>query len=105
MFAVEIENLYKSYDGLPVLRGLNLQVPEGIVYGLLGPNGTGKSTPIHLLLGFLKPTSGTLRVFGARDLEIVRGRIGYLPERLRYHLRYSGREYLRCLGRFSDIDR
>ncbi len=104
MFAVEIDNLYKSYDGLPVLRGLNLQVPEGIVYGLLGPNGTGKSTLIHLLLGFLKPTSGTLRVFGARDLEVVRGRIGYLPERLRYHLRYSGREYLRYLGQFSDID-
>jgi ABC-2 type transport system ATP-binding protein len=103
MYAIEIENLHKSYDGLPVLNGLNLRVPQGQVYGLLGPNGAGKSTLIHLLLGFLKPTRGTLRVFGQQDLEQVRGRIGYLPERLRYHLRYSGREYLRYLGQFSDL--
>jgi ABC-2 type transport system ATP-binding protein len=103
MFAIEIDNLYKSYDGLPVLAGLSLEVPEGQVYGLLGPNGAGKSTLIHLLLGFLKPNRGTLRIFGERDIDAVRGRIGYLPERLRYHLRYSGREYLRYLGHFSDI--
>jgi ABC-2 type transport system ATP-binding protein len=103
MHAIEIENLYKSYDGLQVLSGLNLRVQEGQVYGLLGPNGVGKSTLIHLLLGFLKPTRGVLRVFGQQDLEQVRGRIGYLPERLRYHLRYSGREYLRYLGQFSDL--
>jgi len=103
MYAIETENLYKSYDGLPVLSGLNLRVPVGQVYGLLGPNGAGKSTLIHLLLGFLKPNRGVLRVFGEQDLEQARGRIGYLPERLRYHLRYSGREYLRYLGRFSDM--
>jgi ABC-2 type transport system ATP-binding protein len=103
MYAIETENLYKSYADLPVLNGLNLRVPEGQVYGLLGPNGSGKSTLIHLLLGFLKPTKGGLRVFGQQDLEQVRGRIGYLPERLRYHLRYSGREYLRYLGKFSDL--
>src|SRR5215210_3174301 len=103
MYAIETENLYKSYDSLPVLNGLNLRVPEGQVYGLLGPNGSGKSTLIHLLLGFLRPTKGRLRVFEQQDLEQVRGRIGYLPERLRYHLRYSGREYLRYLGRFSDL--
>ncbi len=103
MYAIEIENLYKSYDSLPVLKGLNLRVPQGQVYGLLGPNASGKSTLIHLLLGFLRPTRGTLRVFGQQDLEQVRGRIGYLPERLRYHLRYSGREYLRYLGQFSDL--
>ncbi len=103
MYAIETENLYKSYDTVNVLKGLNLRVPAGQVYGLLGPNGSGKSTLLHLLLGFLKPTKGTLQLFGEHDLERVRGRIGYLPERLRYHLRYSGREYLRYLGRFSDL--
>jgi ABC-2 type transport system ATP-binding protein len=58
---------------------------------------------INLLLGFLKPNKGVLQVFGERDLERVRGRIGFLPERLRYHLRYTGREYLRYLGQFSDL--
>ena len=103
MYAIEIDNLYKSFDGLAVLNGLNLRVPQGQVYGLLGPNGAGKSTLIHLLLGFLKPTRGALRVFGQPDLEQLRGRIGYLPERLRYHLRFSGREYLHYLGQFSDM--
>jgi ABC-2 type transport system ATP-binding protein len=103
MYAIETENLGKSFDGVRVLRGLNLAVPTGQVYGILGPNGTGKSTLIHLLLGFLKPTTGMLRVLGERDLERIHGRIGYLPERLRYHLRYTGREYLRYLGRFNDM--
>jgi ABC-2 type transport system ATP-binding protein len=103
MYAIEAENLYKSFDGVSVLRGLNLRVPEGQVYGVLGPNGSGKSTLIHLLLGFLRPNQGALRVLGERDLESTRGRIGYLPERLRYHLRYTGREYLRYLGSFSDL--
>lgn len=103
MYAIETENLYKSYDGVDVLKGLSLRVPHGQVYGLLGPNGSGKSTLIHLLLGFLKPNAGTLQLFGVPDLERARGRIGYLPERLRYHMRYSGREYLHYLGRFSDL--
>ena len=92
MFAIETENLYKSFDGFAVLRGLDLRVPEGRVYGILGPNGAGKSTLLHLLLGFLKPTKGSLRVLGEQDIESIRGRVGYLPERLRYHLRFTGRE-------------
>ena len=103
MYAIQTNNLYKSYDTISVLKGLDLRVPAGQVYGLLGPNGSGKSTLLHLLLGFLKPTQGTIQLFGERDLELVRGRIGYLPERLRYHVRYSAREYLRYLGQFSDI--
>ncbi len=103
MDAIEIHNLHKSYDGLSVLRGLELRVPAGQVYGLLGPNAAGKSTLIHLLLGFLRPNQGSISILGEHDLERVRGRVGYLPERLRYHLRYTGREYLRYLGRFSDM--
>jgi ABC-2 type transport system ATP-binding protein len=103
MYSIEAENVYKSFDGVGVLRGLTLRVPEGQVYGILGPNGAGKSTLIHLLLGFLRPSRGMLRVLGQRDLERTRGRVGYLPERLRYHLRYTAREYLSYLGRFSNL--
>ncbi|MEN9937964.1 MAG: hypothetical protein RLZZ387_4543, partial [Chloroflexota bacterium] len=55
------------------------------------------------LLGFLRPNGGRVRVLGAADPSRVAGRVGYLPERLRYHLRYTGREYLRYLGQFSDM--
>lgn len=103
MFAIEVEGLSKSYAGFSVLREMGLRVDAGEVYGLLGPNGAGKSTFLHVLLGFLKPDRGLVRVLGADDVDAVRGRIGYLPERLRYHLRYSAREYLRYLGYFSDM--
>ncbi len=104
MYAIEIEQVYKSYGDFPVLEDLNLRVMQGRVYGLLGPNGAGKTTLIHLMLGFLKANRGTINVLGTRNLERVRGRIGYVPERLRYHMRYSAREYLRFLGQFSDMD-
>ncbi len=103
MHIIEVENLSKSYDDLAVLQGLTLRVAKGEVYGLLGPNGSGKSTLLHLLLGFLQPSGGRLRVLGRTNLDKVRGRIGYLPERMRYHLNYSAREYLRFLGQFNDM--
>ncbi|MCG8348788.1 MAG: ABC transporter ATP-binding protein [Chloroflexales bacterium] len=104
MHTIEVDDLHKSYGSFSVLCGLTLSVTAGKVYGLLGPNGSGKSTFIHLLMGFLKPTSGKLCVLGATDPELVSGRIGYVPERLRYHTRYSAREYLHFLGKFSDMD-
>lgn len=103
MTAIETTNLYKSYDGMMVLHGLNMHVPSGVVYGLIGPNGAGKSTLIHLLLGFLKPDQGTVHVLGNLHPARVRHRVGYLPERLRYHLRYTAREYLHYLGQFDDL--
>ncbi len=103
MHIIEVENLSKSYDDLSVLQGLTLRVAKGEVYGLLGPNGSGKSTLLYLLLGFLQPSGGRLRVLGKTNLEKIRGRIGYLPERMRYHLNYSAREYLHFLGQFNDM--
>jgi ABC-2 type transport system ATP-binding protein len=103
MYAIEVDRLHKSYGPVDVLQDLSLRVAEGEVYGLLGSHGSGKSTLIHLLLGFLKPSSGAVRVLGYHDLDTARQRLGYMPERLSYHMRYSAREYLRFLGEFSDI--
>jgi ABC-2 type transport system ATP-binding protein len=103
MLAIETEQLVKSFDNVHVLRGFDLAVPTGQIYGLLGLNGSGKSTLIHLLLGFLRPNRGKVRVLGEHNPERIRGRVGYLPERLRYHMRYTAREYLHYLGRFSDL--
>ena len=66
------------------LAGLDISVPEGAVYGFLGPNGSGKSTTIKLLMGMLKPTSGEIRVMGARvpdSMPSILSRTGYVPER------------------------
>lgn len=102
-YAIDMSDVYKAYGSLHVLRGLHLQVKQGEVYGILGPNGAGKTTLIHLLLGFLKYTSGSIQMFGSSHLELVRGRIGYLSEQFRYHLRFTAREYLYYMGQFSDV--
>jgi ABC-type multidrug transport system ATPase subunit len=63
-FAVEAVDLRKSYGPTEAVRGLNLQVPAGSIYGFLGRNGAGKTTTIKMLLGMARPTSGTVRVLG-----------------------------------------
>ncbi|MCS6940201.1 MAG: ABC transporter ATP-binding protein [Roseiflexaceae bacterium] len=103
MDVIELNDVHKSYDGAPVLRGVSLRAPQGIVYGVLGAHDAGKTTLIHLMLGFLRPDRGVIRIFGSGNLQQVDGRVGYVPERLRYHTRYTVREYLWYLGRFSGL--
>ena len=77
------ENLTKYYGDLLALDHLNLQVPRGCIYGLLGRNGSGKTTAIKLMLGLLSPTAGSARLLGCDSQEIspeVRQRIGYVTE-------------------------
>ena len=100
MSAIVTEGLRKSYDSVPVLRGLNLTVAAGQVYGLLGPNGAGKSTLLHVLLGFLRPDAGRVEILGLAPNAAHR-QVGYLPERLRYHTHCTGREYLHYIGKFG----
>jgi branched-chain amino acid transport system ATP-binding protein len=61
---VELSDLHTGYDGIPVVRGLNLTVGAGEVVALLGPNGAGKTTTLLTISGLLKPVQGTVRVFG-----------------------------------------
>ncbi|HVS22693.1 MAG TPA: ABC transporter ATP-binding protein [Gammaproteobacteria bacterium] len=61
---VEVADLHKAYGGVEALAGLNLRVPRGAIYGLLGRNGAGKTTTLKALLGMVRPTSGTIRVHG-----------------------------------------
>jgi ABC-2 type transport system ATP-binding protein len=93
--AIETENLAKRYGRIEALAGLTMTVPRGEVFGFLGPNGAGKTTAVKLLLGLVRPTSGSGNVLGAPmgDRE-TRRRIGYLPELFRYQGWLSAREVL-----------
>ena len=80
---VTIENLVKYYDGRCVLDGINLNVPQGCIYGLLGRNGAGKTTIIRILLGIDTPTRGRTCLLGKNPTEIpakTKGTIGYVAE-------------------------
>ena len=108
---IELVGLRKEYRRLrrpPVvaLDGLDLSVPEGGVFGFLGPNGSGKTTTIRCLLALARPTSGTCRVLGAdsrADLPQVIGRIGSLVETPGLFPAISGRQNLALLGRIQGI--
>jgi ABC-2 type transport system ATP-binding protein len=81
--AIEIKDLRFSYGREEVLKGVNLQVPEGSIFGFLGRNGAGKTTTIKLLLGLLKPKAGTCRIRQIdpqKDEIAVRRAVGYMAE-------------------------
>jgi ABC-2 type transport system ATP-binding protein len=83
MNAVEFENLERGYGGPPVLKGLNLRVPVGHVYGFLGRNGAGKTTAIKMMAGLMRPCAGSVRVLGGDPWSFgapERSRVGYLSE-------------------------
>lgn len=80
---LDIQALQVGFSGKPVLADLNLQVPPGTIYALLGGNGAGKSTTLSVILGFLKPDAGQVRVAGITPWEQpgkARSQLAYLPE-------------------------
>ncbi len=88
------------------LRGLNLEVNAGEVFGYLGPNGAGKTTTMNVLLGFVQPTSGAASLFGIDVRQpIARQRIGYLPELTYYYKFLSAEELLRFYSTLFDLSR
>jgi zinc transport system ATP-binding protein len=76
---VEFENVTFSYDGLPVLRDVNLTVEKLDFLAIVGPNAGGKTTMLKLMLGLLKPRNGTIRIFGTSP-DKARKHIGYMPQ-------------------------
>jgi len=108
---IEVEGLRKEYRrarGAPsiALAGLELSVPEGGVFGFLGPNGSGKTTTIRCLLGLVRPSGGRTRVLGAdpqRDLASVIRRVGSIVETPALFPNFSGRRNLQLLGALDGI--
>jgi ABC-2 type transport system ATP-binding protein len=78
--AVEVDKVSFSYGNLKALDELSLHIPAGISVGLLGPNGAGKTTLIRLLVGLLRPNSGTVRILGQPQSREAAHLIGYMPQ-------------------------
>ena len=97
MTAIELRNVAKHYGDVVALANLDLEIDEGEVFGFLGPNGAGKSTTINLLLDFVRPTVGSVRVLGhdAHEESVaVRQRTGVLPEAFGVYERLTGIEHV-----------
>lgn len=81
--AAEMRGVVKKFGNQPVVTGMDLTVPRGVIFGMIGPSGCGKTTIIRLLLGVLAPSAGDLRVLGSAPNEFttrLRAKIGYTPQ-------------------------
>ena len=85
MSALVIENLHKSFDGVPVVKGVNFTINKGEIFGLLGPNGAGKSTTINMIAGVVRLGSGSITAFGydnQRDYRYTRRMLGVVHQEI-----------------------
>ena len=99
---LRIDGLVKDYGSVHAVRGIDIEVRPGEVFGFVGPNGAGKSTTIRCILDLLRPTAGKVEVFGLdprRDGVAIRERVAYVPGELRLPERLSARRFLESIGR------
>ena len=104
---IATENLSKEYDGVYRVQDLDIRVKEGDIYGFLGPNGAGKSTTMKMLLGLVKPTSGTIEIMGKlfneKNRKGILQSVGSLIEAPSYYGHLTGRENMELIRRLLDL--
>jgi ABC-type multidrug transport system, ATPase component len=105
-YAIEVEQLTKSYENKAALRGIGFKVEAGSCFGLLGPNGAGKSTTMKILSGLLEPDQGKARIFG-NDLGTAaneaRKQVGYVPQSITLYEKLSAVDNLVFFGEMYGV--
>lgn len=105
-FVVEMQGLGKQFRNVVAVQDLSLRIPRGGVFGLLGPNGSGKTTTIGMLLGLIRPTSGIIRLFGEdvrKSHESALRRIGAMVESPAFYPELSARANLRYFQGIGEV--
>ena len=98
MQAIEIRGVTKRFNGVTAVDDVSLDVPRGSIYGFIGPNGSGKTTTLRMILSILLPDRGEITVLGSRDARMARDRVGYLPEERGLYKKMTVVRLLRYFG-------
>jgi len=98
MNVVDIEKITKTFGSLKAVDDLSLQVPKGSIYGFIGPNGSGKTTTLRMIMNIFHPDSGKIQVFGQKLQGSSSDQIGYLPEERGLYKKMKVRDLLRFYG-------
>jgi ABC-2 type transport system ATP-binding protein len=101
--AIELEKVTKRFGDFTAVDGLDLSVPEGSVYGFIGPNGSGKTTTLRMILRILYPEEGRITVLGRAKRNAVDDRVGYLPEERGLYRKMRVRELLRYFAQLKGL--
>ena len=102
MNAVEIESITKTVGGHTAVDDLTLNVPAGCVYGFIGPNGSGKTTTLRMIMNIFYPDRGAIRVFGEERHQASSDRVGYMPEERGLYKKMKVRALLRFCGNLKN---
>src|SRR5262245_47915371 len=100
MNVVDIENVTKTFGAQVAVNALSLSVPQGSIYGFIGPNGSGKTTTLRMIMRIYHPDpgAGAIRVLGQSNTAAADDRVGYLPEERGLYKKMKVREVLRFYG-------
>lgn len=105
MTAIAVHHLYKSYAGKIAVKDLSFSINPGEILGLIGPNGAGKSSTIKIILDFMKPDSGEVKIFGEQMNEAFKNQIGYLPEERGLYKKLSAFELILYMASLKGMDK
>jgi ABC-2 type transport system ATP-binding protein len=108
--AIVLRGVTKRFNGTAAVSDLSLAVPTGSIYGFIGPNGSGKTTTLRMIMHILLPDAGEIEVLGSRSTSAARDRVSYLPEERGLYKKMTVRRLLRYYGRLKgsplpDVDR
>jgi ABC-2 type transport system ATP-binding protein len=101
MAAIEINRVTKRFGDFTAVNNVSLSVPEGSIYGFIGPNGSGKTTTLRMIMNILLPDAGSVSVFGQQSSATARDNVGYLPEERGLYKRMEVRRLLRYYGQLK----
>jgi len=99
--AIRLSNVTKRFGPTTAVDHLTLDVPSGAIYGFIGPNGSGKTTTLRMIMHILLPDEGEIEVLGSPDTAAARDRVSYLPEERGLYKRMAVRRLLRYYGRLK----
>ncbi|MDX1686060.1 MAG: ATP-binding cassette domain-containing protein [Saprospiraceae bacterium] len=101
---LSIDQLHKEYGRITAVDHLSLDIEKGSIFGLLGPNGSGKTTTLGMVLGVTNPTSGSYKWFDKDDSHVHRKRIGAILEKPNFYPTFSGYKNLQIVCRIKGVD-
>lgn len=103
MNVIELNGISKTYGNHKAVDDLTLQVPKGSIYGFIGPNGSGKTTTIRMIMNILYPDNGNIQLFGKKQLGSRMENVGYLPEERGLYKKMKVKELIKFHGELKGI--